>query len=77
MYKLEDVKFGAMVIHQGVNPSVSLSKKEFDWLIEQAEKYIQIEQAWSEYQDKETLFFLRKCKQVIENVEIPKRKSMF
>jgi hypothetical protein len=36
--KIENIKHWAMVSHQGVNPSVSFSKEEFDWLIEQAEK---------------------------------------
>jgi hypothetical protein len=39
MSKINDIKFGATVSHQGVNPSVSLSKLDFDWLIEEAEKY--------------------------------------
>lgn len=45
-------------------------------LIKQAEKYQQIEQAWKDGQGEETIFFLRKCKEVIEGVEIPKRKKM-
>jgi hypothetical protein len=36
--KIEDIKHWAMVNRQGVYPSVSFSKVEFDWLVEQAEK---------------------------------------
>ena len=47
------------------------------WLVEQAEKYQKIERAWTTEQEKETIFFLRICKEVIEGVELPKKKKMF
>lgn len=36
--KIDDIKHWAMVNHHGVNPSVSFSKSEFDWLIEHVEQ---------------------------------------
>lgn len=47
------------------------------WLVEQAEKYQKIERAWTTEQKKETIFFLRICKEVIEGVELPTKKKMF
>lgn len=38
MVKIDDIKYGAMISNQGVHPQATLSKKDFDWLIEQAEK---------------------------------------
>jgi len=47
----DDVKYSAVVSNQGVHPSVSLAKKEFDWLIEQAEKAERYEKALTEIAD--------------------------
>jgi hypothetical protein len=46
--KLDDIKYGAMVINQGVYPQVSLSKVEFDWLIKQAEKAERLDKVMKE-----------------------------
>lgn len=46
--KLEDIKHQAMVDHQGVNPTVSLLKTEFDWLVAQAEENKQVKKAYAD-----------------------------
>lgn len=48
------------------------------WLIEQTEKYQKIEQSWKEgiEENKDTVFFLRKCKEVIEDFKTETRKKM-
>ena len=56
----------------------NLNTIDMKWLIEQAEKYQKIEQSWKEgiKKNEETIFFLRKCKEVIENFKIETRKKM-
>jgi len=48
---------------------------DVEWLIEQTEKYQKIKQSWENEQNSNALFFLRTCKEVIEDMEIPKRKK--
>lgn len=48
-------------------------------VLEQAEKYRKIADTWLDNKDDinyPTIFFLRVCKEVIENFEIEKKKSM-
>jgi hypothetical protein len=41
--RIEDIKYQAMIDNQGVYPSAHLSKSDFDFLIEQAEKAVVLE----------------------------------
>lgn len=50
-----------------------VSKEHFLWLLEHVEKYQKIKDSWKSDKDKETIHFLRVCKEVIEGIEIPKR----
>lgn len=43
---------------------------------ELADKYKDIEKAWNELKDQDVIFFIRKCKEIIEDFEIPTRKKM-
>lgn len=48
---LQNIKHQAMVDHQGVNPTVSLLKTEFDWLVAQAEETEQVKAAYDDRVD--------------------------
>ncbi|MGD7046984.1 hypothetical protein FZC83_01980 [Rossellomorea marisflavi] len=56
--------------------TLKVQESEYNELIKKANKYQELEDAWYENQKEETIFFLRKCKEVIEGVEISKRKRM-
>lgn len=45
--------------------------------VEQANKYQELEKAWHEGQKEDTIIFLRKCKEIIEDFEMPKRKRRY
>ncbi|MCA1064700.1 hypothetical protein QTG56_24120 (plasmid) [Rossellomorea sp. AcN35-11] len=55
---------------------IKIQQEDYNELLKQANKYQELESAWRDNQKQDTIFFLRKCKEVIEGVEIPKRKKM-
>lgn len=58
--------------------TITIDKKDYDTLIDNAEKFQRISDAWLENinnMDYETVQFLRVCKEVIEDIEIPKRNK--
>ncbi|MFO1442900.1 hypothetical protein KDN24_06680 [Bacillus sp. Bva_UNVM-123] len=61
---LDDVKHWAVVSHQGVFPSVCLSKVEFDWLVEQAEKLEKLDRL-----QEKTANNLRKCRNRLKEIK--------
>lgn len=59
-------------------PSLYFTHDDLKWLIKQSEKYKKIEQSWKEgiEEHKETIFFLRTCKEAIEDFKTETRKRM-
>lgn len=59
--------------------TVELNTSALQELIEKAEKYQKIEDAWNKKdkdKDYQVIHFIRECKEVIENFKIEKRKRM-
>lgn len=52
-----------------------ISLKDYLWLVKRAEKYEELEQSWNQgiEEKQDTIIFLRKCKEVIEDFKIETR----
>lgn len=61
-----------------VSNYVHVSIEEMDYMMQCAMKYQQLHEAWFKgvENDDPTLFFLRKCKEVMENIQVPTRTKM-
>lgn len=60
------------------NNYIHVSIEEMDYMVEYAKKYEQLHNMWFKcIEDKDdTIFFLRKCKEIIEDFKMDSRKSM-
>lgn len=62
---------------EGISNYIHVSIEEMDYMMQYAKKYQQLHEAWFNgiENNDPTIFFLRKCKEVIEDFEMPTRKS--
>ncbi|QJI52426.1 hypothetical protein [Psychrobacillus phage Perkons] len=60
---------------EGISNYIHVSIEEMDYMIQYAIKYQQLHEEWVKGIENEepTVFFLRRCKEVIEDFEIDKR----
>lgn len=79
--KIREIRNSTEPVFEGDSKKLiqyEVQSEHFQWLLEQAEKYQKIEQSWKKgvEEHKETIFFLRTCKEVIEGFKIETRKRM-
>lgn len=66
--KIEDIKFGASVSNQFQSRIVEVNKNEFDFLIEQAEKFNQIERLMSKNEKSENSMGKDKFYEIVQDI---------
>lgn len=63
---------------EGFSSYILVSIEEMDWVVEQSIKYQKLHNQWFESIENkdDTIFFLRKCKEVFEDFKPDVRKAM-
>jgi len=77
-YKPSEVERLIFKTEDGTSNYMHVSIEEMDCMMKYAKKYEELHNQWyKSINDKDdVIMFIRKCKEIIEDFEIPRRKSM-